>query len=119
MFLVVLAAACLPLPVAVLAAAALRLLYIGWVWRCELACDARAVRACGRGSVIALWRRNTDLLCTLPRPVRLWHALRSASTHPPYRLRVWWARRVSAPAVPGPHPLAVPDASGKIPPLAA
>ncbi|MFF8617176.1 hypothetical protein [Streptomyces sp. NPDC015350] len=104
--LVVLAAAWLPLSHAILTAAALRLLYIGWIWRCELACDARAVRACGRAAVILLWRRNTDLLSTLPRPARLWHSLRSATTHPPYWLRVWWALHISAPAAPTSHPLA-------------
>ncbi|MCX4827030.1 M48 family metalloprotease [Streptomyces sp. NBC_01142] len=118
--LVVLAAAWLPWSLAVLAAVALRLLYIGWVWHSELACDARAVRACGRNSVIALWRRNTALLRTIPQPARLWLGLRSATTHPPYRLRIWWARRISAPAAPKPHPLAaMPDAYAKIPPFAA
>jgi hypothetical protein len=78
------------------------------------------VRACGRDSVILLWRRNTELLRTLPRPTRLWHGLRSASTHPPVRLRIWWAQRISAPAAPEPHPLAaLPDAHDRIPPLAA
>ncbi|MFI5864733.1 hypothetical protein [Streptomyces sp. NPDC051546] len=116
----VLAAAWLPLPGSLLTAAALRLLYMGWVWNGELACDARAVRTCGRASVIVLWRRNTDLLRTLPRTARLWHGLRSASTHPPYRLRVWWALRVSAPAAPDSHPLAVlPDSYAAIAPLSA
>ncbi|MCX4681316.1 M48 family metalloprotease [Streptomyces sp. NBC_01433] len=118
--LVVMATAWLPLPVAVLTAAALRLLYIGWSWRSELACDARAARACGRDSVILLWRRNTELLRTLPRPTRLWHSLRSASTHPPVRLRIWWAQHLSAPAAPKPHPLAaLPDTHDRIRPLAA
>lgn len=118
--LMVLAAAWLPLSVAVLAAAALRLLYIGWAWHSELACDARAVRACGRSPVILLWRRNTELLRTLPQPERLWHGLRSAFTHPPFRLRIWWAQHISAPAAPEPHALAVlPGVRRRIPPLAA
>ncbi|MGC5266701.1 M48 family metalloprotease [Streptomyces cyaneofuscatus] len=120
LFLVVLAAAWLPLPVAILTAAAIRVLYVGWGWWSELACDARAVRACGRDAVILLWGRNTELLRTLPRSARLWHGLRSASTHPPYRLRVRWARRISAPVAPGAHPLAaLPDAHDRVPPLAA
>lgn len=104
--LTVLAAAWLPLAVAVLVAAALRLLYTCWVWHSELACDACAVRTCGRDAVIALWGRNTNLLRTLPQPARLGLVLRAASTHPPYRLRTWWAQRVNAPAAPGTHPLA-------------
>lgn len=114
--LMVLEAAWAPWPVAVLTAAALRLLYIGWAWHSELACDARAVRACGRAPVIALWRRHTDLLHTLPRPARLRLSLNSASTHPPYRLRLWWAQHVRAPVAPVPHPLATPaDAFGQAP----
>lgn len=118
--LMVLATAWLPLSVAVLATAALRLLYIGWAWHSELACDTRAVRACGRDPVIVLWRRNTELLRTLPRSARLWHGLRSAFTHPPFRLRIWWAQRISAPATPQTHPLAVPpDTRDRTPPLPA
>ncbi|MFD6329225.1 hypothetical protein ACFWGI_06550 [Streptomyces niveus] len=113
MLLMVLATAWLPLTVAVLTTVALRLLYIGWAWHSELACDTRAVRACGRLPVIFLWRRSTELLRTLPWPARLWHGLRSAPTHPPFRLRIWWAQRITAPAAPAPHPLAVlPEAPG-------
>ncbi|MET7489520.1 M48 family metalloprotease [Streptomyces sp. NPDC005538] len=118
--LTVLAAAWLPLPLAVSAAVALRLQYIGWSWWTELACDARAVRICGRDAVIALWERHAALLGDPPQPARLWNGLRSASTHPPYALRVWWAHRINAPVTPASHPLAVPpDAYEKIPPLAA
>lgn len=114
LFLVVLAAAWLPWPLALLSAAALRLLYIAWAWHSELACDARAVRACGRDAVIALWRRDTTLLRTLPPLARPWLVLRSATTHPPYRLPIWWARHLSAPAVPDLHSLAVlPDATDR------
>lgn len=112
--LTVLAAAWLPLPLAVLAAAALRLLYIGWSWWAELACDARAVRICGRDAVIALWGFHTALLGAPSRPVRLWNGLRSASTHPPYGLRMWWARRTDAPSSSGLHPLMTrSDAGGQ------
>lgn len=118
-FLVVLVTAWLPVPAAVAAAVALRLLYIGWVWHSELACDARAVRACGPEAVIHLWRRNAGLLRTLSPLARLEHNLRAAFTHPPYGLRIWWARRVTAPAA-EPHPLAVPtDPYDLTPPLAA
>ncbi|MFH8257827.1 M48 family metalloprotease [Streptomyces roseolus] len=118
--LAVLATAWLPLTLAVLVAAALRLLYTGWVWHSELACDARAVRTCGRDAVIALWRRNTDLLRTLPQPARRGIVLRAAATHPPYRLRVWWALRITASPGTVSHPLAVlPAAYDTIPPHAA
>jgi hypothetical protein len=118
--LTVLAAAWLPLLLAVLAAVAFRLLYIGWSWWTELACDARAVRICGREAVIALWERHTELLGDPPRPVRLWHGLRSASTHPPYGLRMWWARRTDAPSASGPHPLIpLTAADGQAPTRAA
>ncbi|MGW3387369.1 hypothetical protein [Streptomyces cinereoruber] len=119
-FLTVLVTAWLPLALAVLAAAALRLLYTGWVWHSEFACDARAVRTCGHVAVIALWRRNTDLLRTLPQSARLGIVLRAAATHPPYRLRVWWALRITAPPGAASHPLAVlPAVYDTIPPLAA
>lgn len=114
--LTVLAAAWLPLPLAVLTAVALRLLYIAWSWWSELACDARAVRICGRDAVIALWGRHAALLGDPPRPVRLWSGLRSASTHPPYGLRMWWARRTDGPSASGPHPLiTLSDADGQAP----
>ncbi|MCQ1577173.1 M48 family metalloprotease [Streptomyces parvus] len=117
--LVVLATAWLPLSAAFVTAAALRLLYTVWVWHSELACDARAVRACGRDSVTHLWRRNVNVLRTLSPLARLEHGLRSVPTHPPYRLRIWWAQRVKAPAL-KPHPLAVPpDAWDRTPPIAA
>ncbi|WP_148081819.1 M48 family metalloprotease [Streptomyces botrytidirepellens] len=103
--LTVLAAAWLPLLLAVLAAVALRLLYIGWSWWGELACDARAVRICGRDAIIALWRHHTALLSDHSRRVRLWNGLRSASTHPPCGMRMWWARRTDAPSSSGLHPL--------------
>ncbi|MFF3958491.1 M48 family metalloprotease [Streptomyces sp. NPDC001890] len=115
-FLMVLAAAWLPLDIAFLAAAALRLLYTGWLWGSELACDARAVRTCGRDAVIALWTHSAALQSTHPRPVRLWSGLCSAFTHPPYRLRIWWARRTDTPTTHGPHPLAtLHDACGHAP----
>ncbi|MEH6376246.1 M48 family metalloprotease [Streptomyces sp. KLMMK] len=115
-FLVVLAAAWASWPVALLTAAALRLLYTGWAWHSELACDARAVRTCGRAPVTALWRHNTHLLRTLPTPARLRLSWKSVPTHPPYRLRLWWAQQVSAPSAAIPHPLAtLADASGQAP----
>lgn len=118
--LTVLTAAWLPLLLAVLAIVVLRLLYIGWSWWTELACDARAVRICGREAVIALWGRHTALLGGLPRPVRLWNGLCSASTHPPYGLRMWWARRTNVPSAVEPHPLTpVSDAEGQVPTRAA
>ncbi|WUO43280.1 transposase [Streptomyces sp. NBC_00285] len=71
------------------AAGGLRLLYIGWCWGTELACDARSVRFCGRGAVIALWRRHTALLGARPRRVRLWAVLLSAHTvGPPHWRRL-------------------------------
>ncbi|RNG38045.1 hypothetical protein EEJ42_01970 [Streptomyces botrytidirepellens] len=118
--LTVLAAAWLPLPLAILAGVALRLLYIGWSWWSELACDARAVRICGRDAVIAVWGRHTALLGEHPRRVRLRHGLRSASTHPPYGLRMWWASRTNAPSSSGPHPLmTLSGADGQAPTRAA
>ncbi|MER5372596.1 hypothetical protein [Streptomyces sp. NPDC002553] len=116
-FLVVLAAAWLPLSTIVPSVVALRLLYVGWVWHSELACDTRAARACGSEMVILLWRRNTGLLCTLSPLARMKYNLRSAFTHPPYWLRIWWTRRVNAPATSA-HPLAVlSDAYDLTPPL--
>lgn len=105
--LMVLAAAWLALPTAILVTVGLWLLNIIWSWWSELACDARAARLCGRDAVIALWERNTALQHDTPAPVRLWNSARSATTHPPYRLRLWWARHVSASAA-VPHPLATP-----------
>ncbi|MGW3957580.1 M48 family metalloprotease [Streptomyces sp. NPDC004752] len=114
--LTVLAAAWLPLFLTVLAAVVLRLLYIGWSWWTELACDGRAVRICGRDAVIALWKCHTALLGDSSRPVRLWKGLRSASTHPPYGLRMWWARRTDVPSVYEPHPLiSLSGAGGQAP----
>ncbi|MFJ5951450.1 hypothetical protein [Streptomyces noursei] len=108
MLLTVLAAAWLPLPAAALVAGALLLLYTGWSWWSELACDAQAVRTCGREAVIALWKRNCTLLNSAPRLARLWNGLLSACTHPPYRLRIWWAQHTEAPSTPASHPLTVP-----------
>ncbi|MFF7953609.1 M48 family metalloprotease [Streptomyces griseorubiginosus] len=116
----VLAAAWLPLLLAVLAAGVLRLLYTGWSWWTELACDRRAVRICGREAVIALWGRHTALLGDLPRQVLLWNGLRSASTHPPYGLRMWWARRTDVPSAVALHPLTpLSGVGGQVPTRAA
>ncbi|MCZ1011919.1 hypothetical protein [Streptomyces lydicus] len=114
--LTVLAAAWLPLSAAALTAGALWLLCIARSWWSELACDARAVRACGRDAVIALWMRNSALQRSAPRPARLWNGLLSASTHPPYCLRIWWAQRTRAPFTLAPHPLNMPpDVHGQAP----
>jgi Zn-dependent protease with chaperone function len=93
---VVLAAAWLPFSVAVLVAAVLWLLHTAWCWWKELACDARAVRVCGPDAVIALWAHAIALQVSSPRPVRLWKGLRSARSHPPSRVRIWWARHAVA-----------------------
>lgn len=74
-------------------------------WWAELACDAAALRACGRASVAAMWNAEIADERNTPLTARAWNTLRAGHLHPPLRLRRWLA--LHAPLRPGapPHPL--------------
>ncbi|MFF3327271.1 hypothetical protein [Streptomyces sp. NPDC002889] len=76
-------------------------------WWSELACDAAAVRACGRSPVAAMWSADLAEERTMPWPSRTRHTLRALHRHPPLRLRRWFARRAPLPLPDASHPLTI------------
>jgi hypothetical protein len=108
---VVLAAGLLPLPSAALTTVTVSVLLTLARWWAELACDTHAVRACGRTAAIAMWTLDIDKSRTQPLRYRVWNGLLALRTHPPFRLRRWWARHVPVAWKVGPspcHPLSMP-----------
>ncbi|MEW2493762.1 hypothetical protein AB0942_09465 [Streptomyces nodosus] len=77
-------------------------------WWAELACDAAAVRACGRTGVAAMWSADIAAERRTSLTARAWNFTRTGHLHPPLRLRRWFA--LHAPLHPSatPHPLSVP-----------
>ncbi|MFI0813530.1 hypothetical protein [Streptomyces echinatus] len=85
-------------------------------WWTELACDAAAVRACGRTRVAAMWTADIADEHTTSLNARAWTFIRAGHRHPPLRLRRWFA--LHAPLRPSdtPHPLsALPGAPYETP----
>jgi hypothetical protein len=76
-------------------------------WWSELACDAAAVRACGRSPVAAMWSADLAEERTMPWASRTRNALRALHRHPPLRLRRWFARHAPLPLPDAGHPLAI------------
>ncbi|MFJ2627678.1 hypothetical protein ACIO6T_30830 [Streptomyces sp. NPDC087532] len=74
-------------------------------WWGELACDAAAVRACGRAPVAAMWSADLADERTMPWVTRTWHTMRAVRIHPPLRLRRWFALRAPLRLSADPHPL--------------
>ncbi|MFB6984622.1 hypothetical protein ACNPQN_32765 [Streptomyces sp. NPDC056297] len=83
-------------------------------WWGELACDAAAVRACGRAPVAAMWSADLADERTMPRASRTWHTLRAARAHPPLRLRRWFALRAPLPLPVADHPLSTAPAQATL-----
>lgn len=65
-------------------------------WWSELACDTSAIRVCGADAVAAMWTLDIDEARTRSRLARTRDVLLAMRTHPPLRLRRWWARCRSA-----------------------
>ncbi|WP_329156074.1 M48 family metalloprotease (plasmid) [Streptomyces sp. NBC_01456] len=107
-----LAAGLLPTGSFALAALSAWLLTTLYHWWVEVACDLRAVRACGRQAVAELWRADLVLDRSRPLAFRIWGTLRALRTHPPLRLRVFCAVHTPLPAslAPTAHPLRAPAA---------
>lgn len=79
---------------------------IAWRWWSELACDAYAVRACGRAAVADMWTAYVAILHVGSPAARTWTALRNPPLrHPPLRVRRWFARHAPLPPVAGPLPV--------------
>ncbi|MFE9558814.1 hypothetical protein ACFYOD_35825 [Streptomyces sp. NPDC006703] len=87
-----LAAGLLPLPAFAAAALTTWLGDVAVRWWGELACDAHAMRRCGRAAVTAMWNADLARARTAPRRIRTWAALRALRWHPPLRLRRAFAR---------------------------
>lgn len=110
----------------------------GLHWWTELACDAAAVRACGRTAVAAMWTADIADVRPVKAPgqptalylamaaeratylaARAWNFIRAGHRHPPLRLRRWFAlqhrcvpaARPPLGAVPGAVPRATPCGS--------
>lgn len=76
-------------------------------WWVELACDAAAVRACGRTSVVAMWTADIADERTTVLTARAWNFIRTAHLHPPLRLRRWFALHAPLRLATTPHPLSI------------
>ncbi|MFF7953605.1 hypothetical protein [Streptomyces griseorubiginosus] len=81
-------------------------------WWAELACDAAAVRACGRTAVAAMWTADIADERATSLAARAWNFIRAGHRHPPLRLRRWFALHVPLRPSGTPHPLsALPGAA--------
>ena len=100
-----LAAGLLSLPSAALTAVTVWLGVGAVHWWSELACDAAAVRVCGRLPVAAMWSADLAEERTMPWASRTRQTLRALYRHPPLRLRRWFARRAPLPLPDAHHPL--------------
>ncbi|MBT2459995.1 hypothetical protein [Streptomyces sp. ISL-86] len=103
----VLTAGLLPLPGAALTALTAWFSSRTWRWWSELACDAAAVRACGRAHVAAMWSDDLADEHAMPWAARIRHTLWALNRHPPLRLRRWFALHLPVPPSHTQHPLAV------------
>ncbi|MFE9468584.1 hypothetical protein ACFYNW_34035 [Streptomyces virginiae] len=74
-------------------------------WWAELACDAAAVRACGRTSVAAMWNADLADERTTSLTARAWNFIRAGHLHPPLRLRRGFALHAPLRPSGAPHPL--------------
>lgn len=109
-----LAAGLLPFPAFSLTAAAAWMLTILFHWWGELACDLAAVRVCGRSAVAEMWREDLERDRARSLWPRIWATARGLRTHPPTRLRVFFAEHAPMPSQPTAvpqHPLHVPATS--------
>ncbi|GAA2639311.1 hypothetical protein GCM10010425_49160 [Streptomyces spororaveus] len=77
-------------------------------WWAELACDAAAVRACGRTSVAGMWTADIADERTTPLAARAWNFIRTGHLHPPLRLRRCFALHAPLRSSDAPHPLSTP-----------
>ncbi|WP_327411296.1 hypothetical protein OG458_41920 (plasmid) [Streptomyces sp. NBC_01281] len=88
-------------------------------WWTELACDAAAVRACGRTGVAAMWTADIADERTTSLAARARNFMRNGHRHPPLRLRRWFALHAPLRLSAIPHPLSVPPQPTPLPvPLA-
>ncbi|MGP3951207.1 hypothetical protein [Streptomyces sp. 7N604] len=108
-----LAAGLLPLPAFAWAAGTSWLGIGAFRWWGELACDAHAVRACGRSPVADMWSADLAEERTTPLAFRTWTTLRVLHMHPPLRLRRWFARRVPLSLPAADHPLTTAPGSAQ------
>jgi hypothetical protein len=90
-----LAAGLLPLTTAVGTALTAWLAVIATRWWGELACDAHAIRTCGRTLVATMWDTDPADAQAAPTAPRTWNTVRFLHLHPPLRLRRWFARHAT------------------------
>ncbi|MEU5437255.1 hypothetical protein AB0G73_28290 [Streptomyces sp. NPDC020719] len=100
-----LAAGLLPTLAFVLTALSVWIATVAVNWYSELACDAAAVRACGREPVAAMWSADIAGEHTVPLASRVRNLPRSLPRHPPLRLRRIFARHAPLRLAAGAHPL--------------
>lgn len=102
---VALASGLLPFGAFTATALAVWLITVVLHWWAELACDAAAVRACGRTAVAAMWSADIAAERTTSLAARVWNFTRAGHLHPPLRLRRWFALHAPLHLSTMPHPL--------------